>query len=168
MNKLTRTLTMGGFGILAALAVGAAPAQATTGNAVPEKKSASHKVQLREGVQVVGYYRTPQACELAGRFGERDGYWDIHDCSPVRLGLRRGAWALQVASDDDWDRVGFAVPLRAVVGFPVRFRPIWPGQYGPGRPGGFGHGHGPRGHDGPRGHGHDGPRGHGHDGPGRR
>ncbi|MCU7722230.1 hypothetical protein ODJ79_00725 [Actinoplanes sp. KI2] len=179
MKKLTRILTMGGFGLLAALATGAGPANAATANSVPESKSTNaHQIFWRDGEQIVGYYRTLGGCELAGNFGERVGNWDAHNCSPVRIGLRRGAWALQVASYDNWDRLGFGIPFRAINGFPIRFRPIWPGvcRPGVGFPGhgfpghGFpGHGfpgHGGPGHGGPGGPGHGGPGGPGHGGPG--
>ena len=160
LKKLTRILTMGGFGLLAALATGAGPANASTPTATPESKTVAHHVQWRADEDVVGYYRNLRDCELAGQFGERAGNWDDHNCSIVRIGPRNGAWALQVASDDDWDRVGFGVPFRAINGFPFRFRPVWAGEFRPGRPGPFGHGpfgHGPVGH-GPIGHG---PIGHG-------
>jgi hypothetical protein len=157
MNKLTRALTMGGFGLLAALATGAGPAQAATTGSVPESKSSAHHVEWRSGEQIVGYYRTLRGCELAGQFGERAGNWDDHNCSIIRLGFRRGAWALQVASYDDWDRGGFGVPFRAVHGFPSRFRPVWPGVFRPGHPGPvFGHPGPVFGHPGPV-FGHPGP-----------
>jgi hypothetical protein len=153
MNKLTRTLTMGGFGLLAALAGGAGPAQAATNNGASVAKPAPHHAQLREDVQIAGYYQTQQGCELAGQFGERSDDWDFYDCTPVRLGVRSGAWALQVASYDDWGQRGFGVPLRNIGGFPHRFRPSWPGQFGPGHPGRGFDDRGPRGFDnrGPRG-----------------
>lgn len=136
MKKLTRLMTMGASGLLAALAIGAGPAQAVTVSSVTQNKPSSPQFQLREGVQVAGFYQTLRACGLAGRFGERGGsYWDSYDCSPVRLGPRNGAWALQVFSFDNWERRGFDVPLRAVCYFPNDFRPTWAGQYGPGRPG---------------------------------
>ena len=165
MKKLTRILTMGGFGLLAALATGAGPANAATPSVTPEGKTVARHVQWRMGDDIVGYYRNLRDCELAGQFGERAGNWDDHNCTIVRLGLRSGAWALQVASDDDWDRVGFGVPFRAIHGFPGRFRPVWPGVFRPGHPGPIGRpgpfGHGPFGH-GPFGHGpigHPGPIG---------
>jgi hypothetical protein len=139
MNKLTRIMVMGGLGLLAALTAGAGPAQAASG--VPESKSTVGQAQWRDGDEIVGFYQTPQACELAGQFGERSNNWDDHDCSYERLGLRRGAWALRVTSDDDWDRLGFGVPFRAIVGFPNQFRPVWPGQFQPGHPGHFRPGH---------------------------
>ncbi|MET3428387.1 hypothetical protein BJ973_007599 [Actinoplanes tereljensis] len=135
---------MGGFGLLAALAT-AGPAAAATQSGNHEPRPAAAHQFWGSGEQVVGYYRTLQGCELAGNFGERVGNWDDHNCAPVRVGLRSGAWALQVASNDDWDRIGFGVPFRAIGGFPSRFRPVWPGQFRPGphwgfpgRPGGFG------------------------------
>jgi hypothetical protein len=135
MKKLTRLMTLGASGLLAALTLGAGPAQATTVDSVAHTKQSSPRYQLREGVQVAGFYQTLRACGLAGRFGERGGsFWDSYDCNPVRLGPRNGAWALQVVSFDNWDRRGFDVPLRAVCSFPSDFRPVWAGQYGPGRP----------------------------------
>src|SRR5512140_2453396 len=108
MKKLTRMLTMGGFGVLAALATGAGPAHAATaGGAQESKTTAAHHAVWRSGEQVVGYYRTLGECELAGQFGERAGNWDDHNCSLIGIGLRRGAWALQVDSDDDWNHGGF-------------------------------------------------------------
>jgi hypothetical protein len=165
MKNLTRILTMGGFGLLAALATGAGPANAATAStAAPEGKTVAHHTQWRSGDDIVGYYRNLRNCELAGQFGERAGNWDDHNCSIVRIGLRRGAWALQVASDDDWNRVGFGVPFGAINRFPGQFRPVWAGSFRPGRPGPFGHHQGPIGHhQGPIGH-HQGPIGH-HQGP---
>ncbi|MBM2621134.1 hypothetical protein JIG36_37100 [Actinoplanes sp. LDG1-06] len=155
MKKLTRALTMGGFGVLAALAVGTAPAQASTtaGVAAESKSGAGHVAQWRDGTQVVGFYRSLRACELAGQFGERSGAWDDHDCDLVQLGVRRGTWALEVASDDDWGPAGFGRPFTVVRGFPAQFRPGWWGQIRPGHRGMFRPGH-PRpffrpGHPGP-------------------
>jgi hypothetical protein len=159
MKNLTRILTMGGFGLLAALTTGAGAAQAaTTTSAAPESKTVAKQVQWRSGVDVVGYYRNLRGCELAGQFGERAGDWDDHNCTPIRIGVRRGAWALQVASDDDWDRVGFGVPFRAIGHFPGQFRPVWAGEF---RGGHRGHGHGGSNHHG-GGHGGGGHHGGGH------
>ena len=149
MKNLTRIMTMGGFGLLTALA-GAGSAQAATVNPTPESKPAARHAQWQDDDRVVGFYRTLRGCELAGRFGERAGHWDEHDCSPVRVGLRRGAWALSVDSDDDWNRVGFGVPFRAISGFPTRYRPVWPGQFRPGQHGRPGW-HGPIGRPGQHG-----------------
>jgi hypothetical protein len=131
MNKLTRILTMGGFGLLAALATSAGPANASVAKPAPEHKAAavSHAAWRTAGDDIVGYYRTLQGCELAGQYGERAGDWDDHDCTPVRLGLRRGAWALRVDSDNDWDSLGWGVPFGAVSDFPVAFRPVWGGHF---------------------------------------
>ena len=151
--KLTRIMTMGGFGLLTALA-GAGTAQAATVNPSPESKPAARHAQWQDGDRVVGFYRTLRGCALAGRFGERAGHWDEYDCTPVRIGLRRGAWALSVESDNDWNRSGFGVPFRAINRFPTQYRPVWPGQFRPGpfgRPGQHGHPdqHGRPGHHGP-------------------
>jgi hypothetical protein len=165
MKNLTHILTMGGFGLLAALASGAGPAQAASSRIMPEGgATAVHHVQWRAGDDVVGYYRTLRDCERAGQFGERTGNWDDHNCSVVRIGIRRGAWALQVASRDDWHRHGFGVPFRATHGFPNQFRPVWAGTFNPGHPGHPGPGNGHPGFPGP-GNGHSGP-GNGHSGPG--
>jgi hypothetical protein len=102
---------------------------------VPAAGPGPRHIELHEGVQIAGYYRTESACQRSGRFGERNAYWDRYSCDRVRVGHRRGAWALQAASDDDWDRLGFAVPLDAVGHFPARYRPVWVGQFRPGRPG---------------------------------
>jgi hypothetical protein len=163
MNKLTRILTMGGFGLLAALATGAGAAHASTPNGTPEAKSAVGHTQWRDGDEVVGYYRTLQGCELAGQFGERAGDWDDHNCSITRIGVRSGAWALQVASDDDWNQLGFGVPFGDIGRFPSQFRPVWPGRFDHGRPGQFGHGGGHQGgHQGGHGGGHQGGHQGGH------
>ncbi|MGK5679762.1 hypothetical protein [Actinoplanes sp. URMC 104] len=140
MNKLTRAITMGGFGVLAALAVGTGPAQAVTPSAAtPESKTvASHNVWRGES-QVVGFYRTLGQCELAGQYGERAGAWDDHNCTLTRVGVRRGAWALEVADYDNWGRFGFGRPFQVVRGFPTQFRPVWAGALRPGRPGQFVH-----------------------------
>ncbi|MEV6350483.1 hypothetical protein [Actinoplanes sp. NPDC051851] len=142
-------------------------------------------MQFRDGIQVVGYFRTALGCEATGLFGRADGYWDEYDCTPVRIGPRAGSWALQVASIDNWDRLGFEVPLRAVCVFPVKYRPVWPGQFAPGRPAPAHFDRGPsrfdkwhprvrdhrgpdhRGPHGPSGPGHHGPSGPGHHGPSR-
>ncbi|MCM4081238.1 hypothetical protein [Paractinoplanes hotanensis] len=139
MNKLTRAITMGGFGVLAALAVGTGPAQAGTsaGAAVESKSTAGQVSQWRDGTQVVGFYRSLRDCELAGQFGERVGAWDDHDCDPVHLGVRRGTWALEVADDDNWGPAGFGRPFNVVRGFPSQFRPGWWGQVRAGSPGHF-------------------------------
>ncbi len=133
MNKLTRAITLGGFGVLTALTVGMGPAQAAPATpATPESRTTvSHNVWRGES-QVVGFYRSPRACRLAGAYGERAGAWDDYDCDFVRVGARRGAWALQVADYDNWGRLGVGRPFQVVRGFPVQFRPVWAGQFRPG------------------------------------
>jgi hypothetical protein len=127
-------MTMGGMGALAALAIGAGPAQAAgTSNSAAAKPSAGQARQHHGGDRTVGYYRSGRACELAGRIGERFGRWDDHDCDFVRFGFHRGQWELQVSRD----RRGHGFP-----GFPGHHRP---GNDGPG---GF---HNRPGHDGPGG-----------------
>ncbi|GAA1628814.1 hypothetical protein [Actinoplanes couchii] len=134
MKKLTRVISTGGLGLLAALAVAAGPAQAVNANNVAHTKPARQPIHLNDGVQVAGFYSSLQQCSLAGRFGQQRGYWDAYSCSPVRVGARGGAWALQVASYDNWDRRGFDIALRAVCAFPNQYRPVWVGQYSPSRP----------------------------------
>ena len=138
MNKLTRALTLGGFGVLTALTVGMGPAQAApAAPAAPESKTtASHNVWRGES-QVVGFYRSLRACQLAGIYGERSGAWDDFDCNAVRVGIRRGAWALEVADYDNWGSFGFGRPFQVVRGFPTQFRPVWAGQFRQARPGQF-------------------------------
>ena len=140
MNKLTRAVTLGGFGVLTALTVGMGPAQAAPVAPVsPESKTtASHNIWRGES-QIVGFYRSQRACELAGVYGERAGAWDDHDCTVVRVGARRGAWALEVVDYDNWGPSGFGRPFQVVRGFPTQFRPVWAGQFRPVRPGQFRH-----------------------------
>ncbi|WP_250035967.1 hypothetical protein [Paractinoplanes maris] len=142
MNKLTRAITLGGFGVLAALAVGTGPAQAAgTATATPESKTAASRADWRLDGEVVGYYPSLRSCEMAGRYGERAGAWDDHDCSPVRGGLRHGTWALEVGDDDNWGRFGFGRPFQVIRTFPGQFRPRFAGQFRPGRPSHIGHHH---------------------------
>ena len=149
MNKLTRAITLGGFGVLAALTVGTGPAQAASSTGTPESKSAASHADWRVDGQVVGYYRSLRDCEMAGQYGERAGAWDDHDCSPVRIGLRRGTWALEVGDDNDWGPGGFGRPFQTVRGFPGQFRPSFWGQFRPGRPSHIGHNHFGHNHFGP-------------------
>jgi hypothetical protein len=114
MNKAIRLLTMAGMGLMASVAIGAGPAQATDNSAQPAVKPATGKstaVQQdrwrdrdRDRDRVVGYYRSLRACELAGRIGERFDRWEDYDCDYVRFGFRRGAWALEVEQDWNWGR----------------------------------------------------------------
>jgi hypothetical protein len=141
MNKLTRAITLGGFGVLTALTVGMGPAQAAPATpatpATPAAKTAvGHNIWRGES-QIVGFYRTARACQLAGVYGERAGAWDDFDCTVVRVGARRGAWALEVADYDNWGRFGFTRPFQVVRGFPLQYRPVWAGQCRPVHPGQF-------------------------------
>ena len=141
MNKLTRAVTLGGFGVLTALTVGMGPAAqaAPVAPVSPESKTTvSHNIWRGES-QIVGFYRSLRACQLAGVYGERAGAWDDYDCTIVRVGARRGAWALEVADYDNWGPSGYGRPFQVVRGFPTQFRPVWVGQFRPVRPGQFRH-----------------------------
>jgi hypothetical protein len=142
MNKATRLLTVTGMGALAALAIGAGPAQAAgTAGSPAAKPSAGQTQQSHNWDRTIGYYRSAGACEMAGRIGERFGRWDDHDCDFIRFGFRHGSWALQVGRD--WNRPGHGFPGH---GFPGHNRPGhgFPGHH---QPGSQGHhlpgGHGP-------------------------
>jgi hypothetical protein len=113
MNKVIRLLTMSGMGLLAGVAFAASPAQAvdsSTGSSA--KPSTTKSTEAKPGFgrdYVVGYYRSPRACELAGRIGERFGKWDDYDCDFVRFGPRRGLFALEVERNffgGGWGRPG--------------------------------------------------------------
>jgi len=140
MNKLTRAVTLGGFGVLTALTVGMGPAQAApVAPVTPDSKTTvSHNVWRGES-QIIGFYRSLRACQLAGIYGERAGAWDDYDCTVVRVGARRGAWALEVADYDNWGSLGFGRPFQVIRGFPTQYRPVWVGQFRPVRPGQFRH-----------------------------
>jgi hypothetical protein len=140
MNKSMRVLTMAGMGILAGLTIGAGPAQASDASPQPSAKASSGaagQVQQHRGRdrdQVVGYYRSLRACELAGRIGERFNKWDDYDCDFVRFGFRRGAWALEVERDWNWNRPGLGPWSHGQFGpHHGQFGPHHgPGQFGPG------------------------------------
>ena len=55
----------------------------------------------------------------------------------MRVGPRRGAWALEVADYDNWNSFGFGRPFQVILGFPAQFRPVWAGQFRQVRPGQF-------------------------------
>jgi hypothetical protein len=135
MNKLTRILTMSGMGVVAALAIGAGPAQAAGTSTSAAAKPAAGQAQQRHGWdRTVGYYRSGRACEVAGRVGERFGRWGDHHCDFVRFGFRRGSWALQVHN-----RFGHGFPGHGFPGhgFPGHNIPghRGPGHHGPHFPG---------------------------------
>ena len=108
MNRATRMLTLMGMGLMAGATIGAAPALATDSAAPSAAKSSSTvKVQQhRDNDRIVGFYRSPRACERAGWLGERFNKWDDYDCERVRFGFRRGLWALEVEQDRRWNRPG--------------------------------------------------------------
>ncbi|MBW6432575.1 hypothetical protein KZ829_02310 [Actinoplanes hulinensis] len=111
MNKVLRTLTMAGLGLVAGLAA-SAPAMAVDGGDKAPAKHSTSKVQKHYpyfGDEVVGYFRTLRGCERAGWIGEVRGYWDAYDCDLVRVGYRYGgAWALEVDRNAwNWGRPGF-------------------------------------------------------------
>jgi hypothetical protein len=103
---------MAGMGLMASVAIGAGPAQATDSNAQTAVKPATGKStqvqqdRWRDRDRIVGYYRSARACELAGRIGERFNRWEDYDCDYVRFGFRRGAWALEVEQNRHWGRPG--------------------------------------------------------------
>jgi hypothetical protein len=86
MNKATRLLAMTGMAAAAGVTLFAGPASAA--NATPAPGHHDH---------VAGYFRSPFACERAGRVGELRDNWNSHDCDRVRFGRHRGEWALTVS-----------------------------------------------------------------------
>ncbi|MEU4239795.1 hypothetical protein [Actinoplanes sp. NPDC026619] len=146
MNKAARMIAMSGMAAVAALAFSAGPAAAASASAASPAPSASKSTTSAAEKQsyrarVVNYYRSPIACNKAGRFGEWRNSWDDYTCYRVPFGFKRGWWALSVR----WDNHGF------------------PGHgHGPGFPGGPGHGPG---FPGGPGHGPGFPGGPGHPGP---
>ena len=134
MNKVTRMFTMTGLALAAGLTMGVGPASAAP--AAPAAGGAAVQAQAQAPryitkTKVVGYYRTMQACNRAGKVGEFRNKWDDFDCDRVQRGPKRG-W---VALEAQWR---------------VRTQGHGPWNQGP-------QGHGPQGH-GPQGHG---PQGHG-------
>ena len=107
MNKAMRFLTMTGMGVLAGVAFGVGPAQAADATAATAGRSGqSTQVKHWDRDEVVGYYRSLRACELAGRIGERFGRWDDYDCDFQRRGFHRGYFALEVERGWGWNRPG--------------------------------------------------------------
>lgn len=108
MKRITRLLAITGLGLGAALALGAGPAQAATTEAQPAAHHAAIQTtrHWNDNDDVVGYFRTRTGCERVGRLGEFRDRWDDYDCSRVRFGFNRGAWVLEVSTDNwngDWD-----------------------------------------------------------------
>ncbi|WP_328465140.1 hypothetical protein OHA21_42800 [Actinoplanes sp. NBC_00393] len=99
MNKVMRTLTMAGLGLLAGASIGA-PALAAESSATTAQKPSKTSVKQDFGRErIAGFYRTYRACERAGRIGDFVGKWDRYDCDPVRFGFRRGMVVLKVERD---------------------------------------------------------------------
>ncbi|MDY7089686.1 MAG: hypothetical protein SYR96_31850 [Actinomycetota bacterium] len=134
MNKVTRMLTMTGIALGVGLTMGVGPASATpsapagTGHATQAQAKAP-KFKTKE--RVVGYYRTKQACNRAGKIGEFRKKWNDFDCDRVRRGPKRG-W---VALEAKWY-------VRTHGHGPI-VKPHGPKGHGPQGP--KGHGHGPQG-----------------------
>ncbi|MGX6603017.1 hypothetical protein ACWKSP_12890 [Micromonosporaceae bacterium Da 78-11] len=107
MNRVTRLLAIAGLGLGAAVAIGAGPAQAATDTTQGTSNTGSTQARGDwDDDEVVGYFRTLGGCERAGRLGEIRDRWDDYDCSRVRWGSHRGAWELEVSTDDwndGWD-----------------------------------------------------------------
>jgi hypothetical protein len=96
MNKATRTLAMTGLALTAGAAFAGTPAMASPATPAGPAASAAvgAKAQTPRRDRVVGFYRTLRACDLVGRRGEFRDRWDDYDCTRVRVGMRRGSWAL--------------------------------------------------------------------------
>ncbi|WP_433305090.1 hypothetical protein ACQP2F_17130 [Actinoplanes sp. CA-030573] len=103
MKKIIRAAAITGIGLVAGIAVGAGPAQAATatGGHTPGAQTQAH---WNDDSDTVGYYRSLRTCERVGRIGEFRDRWDDYDCTRVRWGFHRGAWALTV--DYGWDGDG--------------------------------------------------------------
>ncbi|MEV6299380.1 hypothetical protein AB0M02_08250 [Actinoplanes sp. NPDC051861] len=95
MNKIARTLTMTGLGLLASAAIGAPALAADGGTHAGGKSSGGQVQQFRDRDEVRGWYRTLGACRKAGYIGEAVGKFDNARCYPVRVGIRRGLWVLK-------------------------------------------------------------------------
>ena len=95
MNKIARTLTMAGLGLLAGASIGAPALAADTSATTAGKSAGGHVQQFRERDEVRGWYRTLGACRKAGYIGEAVGKFDNPRCYPVRVGVRRGLWVLK-------------------------------------------------------------------------
>jgi hypothetical protein len=117
MNKATRFLAMTGMALAAAVTMGAGPASAATKAPAPFGHD-----------RTVGYFRSPMACEHAGRVGELRDKWDDHNCDRVRFGFHRGEWALSVS----WGHGPFGhdhgpAPIHGPGGF--HHGPVFPGHH---------------------------------------
>lgn len=97
-----RVVAASGLGLAAGLTIAAGPAHAAGATAQSDGKPGAQQGIGRDAI--IGYFRTPAVCEVAGRIGERQGRWDDYYCEYVRVGFRRGGWVLRA----EWDR-GWAV-----------------------------------------------------------
>jgi hypothetical protein len=110
MHKIVRTLTMAGLGLLAGASLGA-PALASDSGAKSTGKSSGTQVQQGwDRTYVQGYYRTLRGCKKVGAVGDWAGKWDNPRCFPVRIGFRRGLWALKVQKE--WRGNGHVIIAR--------------------------------------------------------
>ncbi|GIF19039.1 hypothetical protein BJ973_006087 [Actinoplanes tereljensis] len=129
MNKVARMIVMSGMAAAAAVAFSAGPAAAASDTAAPAAPKSTTKVADKPapfGTRIAGYYRSPIACNRAGRVGEWRNQWDNYRCYPVRFGFKRGYWALQVS----WNHGGFP-GHHGPIGFPGHPGPGFPGHHGP-------------------------------------
>jgi hypothetical protein len=101
MGKRVRILTVVGMALVAGVAVGASPVQATTSTGAATTNSSHSQVQQGgDRDWIAGYYRTRRSCERAGWLGERFNRWDDYECDRSFRGHRRGWWELSV--ENDW------------------------------------------------------------------
>ncbi|WP_236028734.1 hypothetical protein [Paractinoplanes lichenicola] len=100
MKTAMRVVAVSGLGLLAGLTIATGPAQAAGGTAQSDSKPAAQQGIGRD--DIVGYFRSPAVCEVAGRLGERSGQWDDYDCEFVHIGFRRGGWVLRAECDRGW------------------------------------------------------------------
>ena len=100
MYQTMRVIMMAGMGLLAGLTISAGPAQASGSTTQPQAQAGGGHFHGR--YEVVGYFRSLPACAFAGRVGAIHDRFADYDCDLVRIGLRRGAWALKVERDLGW------------------------------------------------------------------
>ncbi len=103
MNKVTRMFAMTGLAVAAGLTMGVGPASAAP--VAPAAKGSAVQVQdhkFQKKTKLVGYYRSAQACNRAGKVGEFRHKWDDFACARVQRGFKRG-WVALTAS---WDIKG--------------------------------------------------------------
>src|SRR5690242_11487897 len=102
MNRFTRMLMTTGLGLVASVtAAGPALAASGTDQASSRPESGANQQWRHDRDRVVGFFRSWRICERAGDYGEDEGWWDDHDCVPIRTGHFRTRIAL-VVDYDDW------------------------------------------------------------------